>query len=356
MSKEKSSVNWIQTILFCLLTVLFIAFAGFLIYNTWPHESENLRRLEKQVEKLMQQRFNCQTITETIKTTNEVPVFKPFCFNLRGENIVLKSTTETTKTKDGVRQYTISQEELNTVLQTVAYSARKEAADEYKNNLSILLTILTIFGIAWPVIMVLLQSQSFKEDKESLVNKYEESSKQYHDQIDKVKQDLDMEFQRKMKATYLEFADNCLANEWFWNFEIKNYTDQIKLKQAEIETANEENKLRLISEKEKLENSRSVITKNRAKTLMKIIYYDALAGKISRADSKVDTLMDVLNMIQGWIDNKKTVKARTVKEIDWELFRQTNVRDKDIIEVKFRNIFCLSWEEDSESNNEEGSI
>ena len=52
---------------------------------------------------------------------------------------------------------TISKDDFDVAMQKVAYAARQEAQNEYDKNFSILLTMLTIFGIAWPVVIAMLQ-------------------------------------------------------------------------------------------------------------------------------------------------------------------------------------------------------
>lgn len=51
----------------------------------------------------------------------------------------------------------ISKSALEDTLQKSAYAARREAQNEYDKNFSTLLTILTIFGIAWPLVVALAQ-------------------------------------------------------------------------------------------------------------------------------------------------------------------------------------------------------
>ena len=69
----------------------------------------------------------------------------------------IKITTITSGKTIADNNITISKDEFDVTMQKVAYAARKEAQTEYDKNFSILLTILTIFGIAWPVIIGLLQ-------------------------------------------------------------------------------------------------------------------------------------------------------------------------------------------------------
>ena len=54
-------------------------------------------------------------------------------------------------------QIIIAEDAFKETMQKVAYAARQEAQNEYYKNFSILLTILTIFGIAWPIMIALLQ-------------------------------------------------------------------------------------------------------------------------------------------------------------------------------------------------------
>lgn len=337
--------SWIR---WGITTAIIVVFQGVLIWNTMPKESKTLLSLEKRTKKCLDQTTEHHVSTTLQKTTQELPACHPFSCNQSGKTITLKSSTETTKTDDGVKLRTITQDELDTVLQTIAYASRQEAVNEYRNNFSVLLTILAVFGIAWPVIMTFIQSQRFNQDKKTI----QKIMAQYRIQVKKL-DSIYNEVQDQTRSVYFEIADIVHANEWFWNFEIKKYSDLIDTKTTEIKNANAENKESLSKEKAKLEKSRDALTKNRAKTLMKMIYYNALAGKNSRANSKVYTLLDLLKKIQGWIDVGTTSRARTVKEINWKLFRQKDVLNAKEIEERFKKIFSLSWEEDSEEEDYE---
>jgi len=58
----------------------------------------------------------------------------------------------------------ISKRALENTLQQSAYAARQEAQNEYDRNFSTLLTILTIFGIAWPLIVAFAQYKFNKSE------------------------------------------------------------------------------------------------------------------------------------------------------------------------------------------------
>ena len=82
---------------------------------------------------------------------------------------------------------TISKDDFDVAMQKVAYAARQEAQDEYDKNFSILLTILAIFGIAWPVIIALLQ---FKFNENEL-NKIKQAQNDAQQAIEKANKALE---------------------------------------------------------------------------------------------------------------------------------------------------------------------
>ena len=67
------------------------------------------------------------------------------------------NVVEAKSNKAGSDEVQISQSALENILRQSAYAARQEAQNEYDKNFSTLLTILTIFGIAWPLIVALAQ-------------------------------------------------------------------------------------------------------------------------------------------------------------------------------------------------------
>lgn len=82
---------------------------------------------------------------------------------------------------------------IDKVLQTTAekafYQGRKEAQNEFDKNFTTLLTILTIFGIAWPLIIALLQFK-FSEKEIEKINAADRRADEIEVQIQKAKNDL----------------------------------------------------------------------------------------------------------------------------------------------------------------------
>ena len=70
--------------------------------------------------------------------------------------VVTINVTAEPKAANG-RSVRITQKALEDALQQSAYAARQEAQNEYDKNFSTLLTILTIFGIAWPLVVAFAQ-------------------------------------------------------------------------------------------------------------------------------------------------------------------------------------------------------
>lgn len=163
----KNNWQWVVSM------ILFVVFAGFMIYNTWPQKhpktQELLNGLKQQIPIIIGEKT-----VEQQTTAKNVPVYDAW-----GRVVTAKETSSTTKKINLPESYVISKENMDKALTAVAYAARAEAHNEYKENFSILLTILTVFGIAWPVIIQMLQ---FKFNEKEL-EKIEIAKKQADDSL-----------------------------------------------------------------------------------------------------------------------------------------------------------------------------
>lgn len=128
-----------------------------LIENTKPSSSKELDSLITAIRELkISQRRVPGIIKSHKETTTEYLIASKT--DSTGKYLPLGKTVEKTSVvPEQEVQSIISEKDLETLLKSVAFAARKEAVDEYKNNFSILLTILTIFGIAIPTILALIQ-------------------------------------------------------------------------------------------------------------------------------------------------------------------------------------------------------
>ena len=125
--------------------------------------------------------------SETVETTQQVPAVCPFSGEMKTSEV--KTVVKKTKSEPSERRLVITEDAFKETMQQVAYTARKEAQNEYDKNFTTLLTILTIFGIAWPVIIALLQFR-FNEKQ---INKIEEAQQQISDlSVLYIKINLDM--------------------------------------------------------------------------------------------------------------------------------------------------------------------
>lgn len=140
--------------------------------------------------------------TETVETTRQVPVTCPFSGETKTSEV--KTVVKTTKSEPFERRGVITEEAFKETMQKVAYAARQEAQNEYDKNFSLLLTILTIFGIAWPVIIALLQFK-FNEKEMEKINKAEEKVNELQ---------LDFEFNKKETAGAFALNFESLANAY----------------------------------------------------------------------------------------------------------------------------------------------
>ena len=172
MNERKESF-WARNWQWVVSMILFVVFAGFMIYNTWPQKhpktQELLNGLKQQIPIIIGEKT-----VEQQTTAKNVPVYDAW-----GRVVTAKETSSTTKKINLPESYVISKENMDKALTAVAYAARAEAHNEYKENFSILLTILTVFGIAWPVIIQMLQ---FKFNEKEL-EKIEIAKKQADDSL-----------------------------------------------------------------------------------------------------------------------------------------------------------------------------
>ena len=126
-------------------------FAYTLIQNTKPQPQDKTQEICITVN------FNNKPVegTETVETTQQVPAVCPFSGETKTSEV--KTVVKTTKSEPSERRVVITEDAFKETMQQVAYTARQEAQNEYDKNFATLLTILTIFGIAWPAIIALLQ-------------------------------------------------------------------------------------------------------------------------------------------------------------------------------------------------------
>ena len=126
-------------------------FAYTLIQNTKSQLQDKTQEIRVTVN------FNNKPVegTETVETTRQVPAVCPFSGETKTSEV--KTVVKTTKSEPSERRVVITEDAFKETMQQVAYTARQEAQNEYDKNFTTLLTILTIFGIAWPVIIALLQ-------------------------------------------------------------------------------------------------------------------------------------------------------------------------------------------------------
>ena len=119
-------------ILAIIVGLLFLVFAGLLIYNVSPRE-----------------------IKDCVVTIN---------------------VTAEQRAANG-RSVRITQKALEDALRQSAYAARQEAQNEYDKNFSTLLTILTLFGVAWPLVVAFIQHKLNEKE----IDKIEYANKKIKD-------------------------------------------------------------------------------------------------------------------------------------------------------------------------------
>ena len=191
--EKKSGKSFLQNNWQCFVGLaLFIIFAGILIYNTWPQKYPELQELLSGLKQQTSAVKGTYIVKQETTTKKDVPVYDVWG-RIITPSITTKEISSTTKTSDLPESYVISKEDMEKALTAVAYAARKEAQEEYDKNFATLLTILTIFGIAWPLIIALFQFK-FSEKELAKIEKAndnaEESLKQASESKDKAEESL----------------------------------------------------------------------------------------------------------------------------------------------------------------------
>ena len=135
---------------------IFIVFAAILIYNTMPQKQPDLQDLLDGLKKQTTTAKSPHIVKHETTTSRNVPLCDIWG-RVVTQSVTTTETSSTTKTSNLPESYVYSKEDMDKILTTVALTARKDALDEYKENFSILLAILAVFGIAWPAIVAILQ-------------------------------------------------------------------------------------------------------------------------------------------------------------------------------------------------------
>ena len=79
-----------------------------------------------------------------------------------------KTTIESTKEEDIPECYTIRMDDLDNALKAISLASRQEAAEDYHKSLSILIAMLTVFGIIFPIIVALIQNRFNERDLDKI--------------------------------------------------------------------------------------------------------------------------------------------------------------------------------------------
>jgi len=273
-----------------------------LIENTKPSSSKELDRLISAIKelKINQRRISGINNKSHKETTTEYLIASKM--DPSGKYLPLGKTVEKTNIVPGQEEQSIiSEKDLDTLLKSVAFAARKEAVDEYKSNFSVLLTILTIFGIAWPVIVGLLNFKFNERELDKITNALDSLS------------DTIKEIKCFQKETYISVAKSYYLNAIFWGKEMSTGKDQNNYK-MEL-------------------NGRRCF----ARALITGIYYYALADELGKADSKVGIVISELEKMQGLSPKDKT---SVIDEVDWNKFISMRIKRAKEIKRLADNVFC----------------
>ena len=287
--------KFINVVAWVIPVALLAWFAYTLIQNTKTQPQEKNQEIQITVNFNNKPDFG----TETVETIRQVPVACPFSGERKTSEA--KTIVKKTQSEPSERRVVITEDAFKETMQRVAYKAHKEAQKEYDKSFSTLLTILTIFGIAWPAIIALLQFKINEKAQENAQKSLEQSEGMVKSLI---------VFQKEL---YHLAAENYLLNACFWNRE-----SQIGKQQNNLET--------------EINGIRCSI-----RAYIKTIYYYAKAEEIKNANSYVRITIDLLDGLQRRSGVKKTQK---ISDIDWKLFLNLGIDNADEIKEKSETIFC----------------
>lgn len=310
------------------IPVLLLAwFAYTLIQNTKPQLQNKTQEIRVNVN------FNNKPDegSETVETTRQVPVVCPFTGEVKTSKV--KSVVKTTKNEPSERKVVITEDAFKATMREVAYTAHQQAKSEYDKNFSTLLTILTIFGIAWPVIIALLQFKfnenelnkikQAQNDAQDAIKKTEEAFNNHQKTIDIIKQLSSVTqnaYNDTLKRIQILFDTNsiCFNSMALGNIDFSDYYNILSLRcsvwsiQATQELGVSEETLKnvikdahLITPKYKNYN----LTKNSYKMLSKI--REDLKNKIAISGKNFELLMQLCSLLDEKIAEYEKLLAAT---------------------------------------------
>ena len=196
-TKTSNILPWLRfwcNLVFCVLFLTSFIIAGYhLVKNTKPQGSSSIQKLIEVIKEnakpvMTQQKAKDKTKVE--KQQEDIPSSNSDSLETDKlpSNNIGNITVESSKTDEHPECYTIRLDDFENALKAVALASRQEAAEDYHKSFSILVTILTIFGIGFPVIIALIQ-HSFNErdlDKiDSLTDKAKDATNKAEDATNK---------------------------------------------------------------------------------------------------------------------------------------------------------------------------
>ena len=241
--------------------------------NNKTYGCELIQKMKQDIDKLKKDTFTIPCLVKIVLSLAGIIIFafvvRTFIPSRSPEtvnyNIIVNKANENCKS------------EIKTEMAEALVKVEERAVNAYNDNFATLLTILTIFGIAWPLVIAYLQYRINKSDLRK-IRKALKQSKKIKIMLDEFKQ-----------QAYCEIADAAHLNAIFWEEDMVNGKD---------------------------EKTRDNGLRCHVRALIKSIYYYALAGKTGRANSKVKTAITRLREMNDWPPEKQSF---VINEIDWGL-------------------------------------
>ena len=164
-----------------ILIFVIVVIGSLLVYNTWPHEPKAIKELIDTIEKSIKGNTKTFSSNHKLKENKKVEHYSANSdeFDSIGLPLVKKEETfvETSKEGGTPEFYTIKLDDFENALKAVALVSRQEAAEDYHKSFSILVTILTLFGIGFPILFSLIQFKFHEKELDNIFSVTESTKK-----------------------------------------------------------------------------------------------------------------------------------------------------------------------------------
>ncbi len=166
-------LRFVSSLIFYVILIIILFWGGCqLVKNT--KASENSRALKELIEAIKDNTKHVTTKRLSKENTKVEHEFKDSSSSYNRKPFWLssidstKTTIESSKEEDIPECYTILKDDFENALKAVALVSRQEAAEDYHKSLSIIVSLIALFGIGFPIIIALIQSRLNERDLDKI--------------------------------------------------------------------------------------------------------------------------------------------------------------------------------------------